>query len=156
MLDEEWDSIDREKRESILISSHIDGELFPVINPDNVHQPDVVFRRLEEKISVSFQTNFCLWKPVGRMHCFNIMRCIHNFKMQGLPRQKMISDRFSHLVTKVEEMRPRLRGREKEEEAERMLSDLKERQRSLQVRSRCRCNVNMPWNVRLRCKHRSL
>ena len=58
MLDEEWDSIDREKRESILISSHIDGELFPVINPDNVHQPDIVFRRLEEKISVSFPQTY--------------------------------------------------------------------------------------------------
>ena len=58
MLEEEWESIDREKRESIHISSHIDGELFPVINPDNVHQPDIVFRRLEEKISVSFQQAF--------------------------------------------------------------------------------------------------
>ena len=58
MLDEEWESIDREKRESIHISSHIDGELFPVINPDNVHQPDIVFRRLEEKISVSSKQTF--------------------------------------------------------------------------------------------------
>ena len=71
MLDEEWESIDREKRESIHISSHIDGELFPVINPDNVHHPDIVFRRLEEKISVSFQTNFYSWKPLGWTHCFN-------------------------------------------------------------------------------------
>ena len=51
-LDEEWNSIDREKRESIHFSSRIDGELFPVVNPENVHQPDIVSRKLEEKISV--------------------------------------------------------------------------------------------------------
>ena len=51
-LEEEWDSIDREKRESIHLSARIDGELFPVVNPENVHQPDIVCRQLEEKISV--------------------------------------------------------------------------------------------------------
>ena len=50
-MDEEWNSIDREKRESIHLSSLIDGELFPVIN-ENVNQPDIVCRKLEEKISV--------------------------------------------------------------------------------------------------------
>lgn len=53
--------------------------------------------------------------------------------LQRLPRQKVIADRFSHLVTRLEEMRPRLHGGEKRDEAEKMLRDLKKRQKSLQV-----------------------
>lgn len=68
-LDEEWDSIDREKRESIHFSASIDGELFPMVNPEDVHQPDIVCRKLEEKMSVMSKHDSLL--PVGRVPARN-------------------------------------------------------------------------------------
>ena len=50
--DEEWDSIEREKREAVEASARIGGELFPVVNRADVDEPDVACRKLEERISV--------------------------------------------------------------------------------------------------------
>jgi hypothetical protein len=55
-------------------------------------------------------------------------------RLTSLPRQKVIADRFVQLVSRVEEMKPRLQGK-KRTEAERMLEELRQKQRSLQVRN---------------------
>ena len=60
-------------------------------------------------------------------------------EMQRLPRQKVIADRFSQLLTRVEAARAALRDQGKRGEAEEILCDLRERQKSLQVRARESC-----------------
>ncbi len=56
-------------------------------------------------------------------------------RLAGLPRQKVITERFAHLVTRVEEMKPRLQQQaEKRAEADRMLAELRQKQNSLRVR----------------------
>ena len=59
--------------------------------------------------------------------------------MKRLPRQKVVADRFSQLLTRVEAARAALRDQEKRGEAEKTLCDLRERQKSLQVHARELC-----------------
>ncbi len=104
-MEEEWGRIDREKRESMEVTLRVDAELFPIISQGDEasRRPAEVAHGLEERALM-------------------------------LPRQRMVAERFVQLISRTEELlAARKLPEDKEEEARRMVGDLRQKLKALQV-----------------------
>ncbi len=102
-MEEEWGRIDREKRESLEVTLRVDAELFPIIGDPLSSSVSATCTRLEERAL-------------------------------ALPRQRLVQERFVQLISRIEDLlAARKLPTEKEDEARKMVNDLRQKLKALQV-----------------------